>query len=66
MLKFKYVKKIFFYGCFRDDGFIVFDGIENEMMEFFDIGNSCYKYLKFIFEIVYNFVIFLDMFVFKG
>lgn len=64
--KFKHAKKILFHGRFRDDGFIVFDGTENEMMEFFDIGNSCHKHLKFTFEIAHNSVTFLDTLVFKG
>lgn len=47
------------------DGFVVFDGTENEMMSIFDIGNSCHKHLKFTFEIAHNSVTFLDLLVLK-
>lgn len=47
------------------DGFVVFDGTENEMMYIFDIGNSCHKHLKFTFEIAHNSVTFLDLLVLK-
>lgn len=48
--KFKHAKKILSHGRFRDDGFIILDGTKNDMIEFFDIGNSCHKRLKFTFE----------------
>lgn len=58
-------KKILFHGRFKDDGFVVFDGTENEMMSIFDIGKSCHKHLKFTFEIAHNSVTFLDLLVLK-
>lgn len=54
--KLKRAKKILFYGRSRDNGFVVFDGTENEMMEYCDIGNGyhTYKHLKLTFEIARN------------
>lgn len=63
--KLKHAKNILFNGRFRDDGFNVFDGTENEMLVFFDIGNSCHKHLKFTLEIAHNSVTILDTLVFK-
>lgn len=65
MSKLEHAKRILFHGRFRDDGFVVFDGTENEMMSIFDIGNSCHKHLKFTFEIAHNSVTFLDLLVLK-
>lgn len=40
--KFKHAKKILLQWRSKGDGFIVFDGTENEIMEYFDIGNGCH------------------------
>lgn len=44
----------------------VFDGTENEMIAFLDIGNSCHKHLKFTLEIAHNSMTFLHTLVSKG
>ncbi|XP_062579196.1 uncharacterized protein LOC134241129 [Saccostrea cucullata] len=64
--KFHQVNKILFHGRFRDDGFIIFNGTKEEILEFFDISNSCHKHLKFTFEIAHSSVNFLDTTVYKG
>lgn len=58
--KFKHAKKILLQWRSKGDGFIVFDGTENEIMEYFDIGNGCHtcKHLKFTFEIARNSCVF--------
>lgn len=55
-MKFKHARKILFHGRSRDNGFVVFDGTENEMMEYCDIGNGYHtcKHLIFTFEIACN------------
>lgn len=39
--------KYYFLGRFRDDGFVIYDGIKEEIVVgfFLDISNNCYKYL---------------------
>lgn len=56
-LKFKHAKKIFFMAVLEMT-VSVFDGTENEMMAFFNIGSSCHKHLKFTFEIARNSCVF--------
>ena len=64
--KFKHADKIIYHGRFRDDGFILFNGSPEEIKDFFDIGNSCHKYLRFTYEISHTNVNFLDTTVYKG
>lgn len=42
--KFYHADKLIYHCTFRDDGFILFDGSQDEIKEFFDIRNSCHKY----------------------
>jgi hypothetical protein len=65
-LKFEHADKIIYHGRFRDDGFISFSGSPDEIKDFFDIGNSCHKYLRFTYEISHTNVNFLDTTVYKG
>lgn len=53
-------------GRYRDDGFILFNGSPDEIKEFFDIGNSCHKYLRFTYELSHTSVNFLDTTIYKG
>ena len=46
--KFHNADKLIYHGRFRNNGFILFDGSQDEIKEFFDIGNSSYKYMRFI------------------
>ena len=66
MAQFQYANKVLFHGRFRDDGFIIFNGSENEILDFFQIGNQCHPHLKFTFEISIDSVNFLDTTVYKG
>lgn len=52
-------------GRYRDDGFILFNGSPDEIKEFFDIGNSCHKYLRFTYELSHTSVNFLDTTIYK-
>lgn len=66
MAKFRHASKIVFHGRYRDDGFIIFNGTQSEIEEFFNIGNHCHKHLRFTFEISTSAVNFLDTTVYKG
>ena len=66
MHNFQHVDKVIFHGRYRDDGFIIFNGSESEALQFFEIGNSCHKHLKFTYEISHNSADFLDTTVYKG
>ena len=43
-----------------------FDGSQDENKEFFDIGNSCHKYMRFTFITSHTSANFLDTTVYKG
>ena len=64
--KFQHADKLVYHGRYRDDGFILFNGSLDEIKEFFDIGNSCHKYLRFTYETSHTSVNFLDTTVYKG
>ena len=66
MSQFRNADKVLFHGRYRDDGFIIFDGTNDQIIEFFNIGNSCHKHLKFTFEISDTSIDFLDTTVYKG
>ena len=64
--EFQHAEKLIYQGRYRDDGFILFNGSPDEIEEFFDIGNSCHKYLRFTYELSHTSVNFLDMTIYKG
>ena len=66
MTKFQHASKVLFHGRYRDDGFMIFKGNKDEILEFFTIGNRCHKHLKFTFEISDKEANFLDTTVYKG
>ena len=66
MTEFQHATKVLFHGRYRDDGFLIFNGSEKEILQFFEIGNRCHKHLKFTFEISCESANFLDTTVFKG
>lgn len=66
MSKFKFANRVLYHGRFRDDGFIAFNGTQNEILQFFDIGNTCHEHLKFTYEISEKSVNFLDTTIYKG
>lgn len=49
MLKFD--NQVLYHMWFRDDGFLAFNDTHNEILEFFDISNTCHEHLKFTYEI---------------
>ena len=66
MNQFEHADKVLFHGRYRDDGFIIFDGTREEVLQFFEIGNSCHRFLKFTYEISDESANFLDTTVYKG
>lgn len=64
--KFAGKDKIIYHGRYRDDGFIIFHGLENDIHELFEIANSHHPLLKFTYEISKQEINFLDTTVFKG
>lgn len=64
--QFQHINKILFQGRFKDDGFIIFDGSKEEILNFLVISNNCHKHLKFTFVISQTSVDFLDTTVYKG
>ena len=66
MTQFKHANKVIFHGRYRDDGFLIFNGSDLEIQDFFQIGNSCHAHLKFTFEISHTSANFLDTTVYKG
>ena len=59
--KFTHRKNIFFYGRYRDDGFLIHHGPTEELHEFFKMANSHHPLLKFTYEISNTSVNFLDL-----
>ncbi|KAK3109108.1 hypothetical protein FSP39_023246 [Pinctada imbricata] len=66
MNQFEHANKVLFHGRYRDDGFMIFNGTRDEILKFFEIGNSCHRYLKFTYEISGETANFLDTTVYKG
>lgn len=64
--KFQHSDKLIYNGRYRDDGFIIFNGSPDEIKEFFDIGNSCHKYLRFTYELSHTSFNFFDTTIYKG
>ncbi|XP_061170257.1 uncharacterized protein LOC133179540 [Saccostrea echinata] len=64
--KFTGKNKIIYHGRYRDDGFIIFHGLETYIHELFEIANSQHPLLKFTYEISTQEINFLDTTVFKG
>lgn len=62
----EYKQKICFHGRFRDDGFMIYDGSENEIKRFFETANECHPLLKFTYELSEVSLPFLDTCVYKG
>ena len=63
---FKGRKNIFFYGRYRDDGFMIFNGNVNDINEFFNLANNHHRFLKFTHEISQTAITFLDVNIYKG
>ena len=59
-------EKISFYGRYRDDGFIIYEGTIDELEIFFQIANSIHPLLKFTYNISETEAIFLDTCIYKG
>lgn len=57
---------IIYYGCYCDDGFIIFYGFEIEIYELFVIVNFYYFFFKFMCEFFILKINFFDIIVFKG
>ena len=66
MAHFERANQVIFHGRYRDDGFIIFDGTQEQILQFFNIGNTCHTHLKFTFEISDTAINFLDTTVYKG
>ncbi|XP_071124112.1 uncharacterized protein [Mytilus edulis] len=63
---FQYKDKIFYHGRYRDDGFIIYDGTSDEIIDFFRLANDYNPLLKFTYEIKNDKMSFLDVDVIKG
>lgn len=64
--KFQYADKLINHGRFKDDCCILLNGNPGENKKFFNIGNSCHKYLRFNYDISHTSVNFLDTTIYKG
>ena len=64
--KFKKYHNIYFYGRYRDDGFLIYHGNENEIKTIFAIANGHHSLLQFTFEYAQTPINFLDVNVYKG
>lgn len=64
--KFTHRHKIAFIGRYRDDFFLVYQGKENEIHDFFNLANTHHQLLKFTYEISDTEMTFLDTTVYKG
>ncbi|KAK3086137.1 hypothetical protein FSP39_014058 [Pinctada imbricata] len=64
--KFPHKSRILYHGRYRDDGFIIYSGDENEIHELFAIANSAHPLLKFTYDMSHNQMDFLDTAVYKG
>ena len=66
LLEFEHRDKIITCYRYRDDGFLLYNGSENEILTFFNIANRSHKYLKFTYEYSNREITFLDTEVYKG
>ena len=64
--KFKGRKNIFFYGRYRDDGFMIYNGNFNDIPDCFNMANNHHCFLKFTDEISQTAITFLDVNIYKG
>ena len=64
--KFTGRKNIFFYGRYRDDGFMIYNGNVNDIHELFNMANNHHRFLKFTYEISQTAITFLDVNIYKG
>lgn len=64
--KFTHSNKILHLSIYRDDGFIIFDGEEDEIKQLFEIANNIHPLIKFTHEISTKNIQFLDVTVYKG
>ena len=58
--KFENKHKIFYYVRYMDDGFMIYNGGQHELFDFFEMANSHHKSLKFTYEISNAETTFLD------
>ncbi|CAG2241964.1 unnamed protein product [Mytilus edulis] len=63
---FQFKNNITHLSIYRDDGFVLFDSSEDNLMTFFDIANTIHPLIKFTHEISSESIQFLDITVFKG
>ncbi|XP_063411586.1 uncharacterized protein LOC134694503 [Mytilus trossulus] len=64
--EFTHAFKIIHLSVYRDDGFMLFAGNENELADFFEIANNIHPLIKFTHETSRTNVQFLDVTVYKG
>ena len=64
--KFRNRNNIFYYVRYMDDGFIIYNGNKQELIDFFELANSHHKFLKFTYDISNAETTFLDVHLFKG
>lgn len=64
--KFNQTEYIAFYGRYRDDGFLIYDGSLNDIKELFHIANNHHPFLKFTYNVSETEMVFLDTTVYKG
>jgi hypothetical protein len=64
--KFEKYDNIYFYGRYRDDGFLIYHGNENEIKTLFAIANGHHPLLQFTYEYAQTSMNFLDVDVYKG
>ncbi|XP_061170725.1 uncharacterized protein LOC133180172 [Saccostrea echinata] len=64
--KYNHRNKIVAHFRYKDDGFMVIDATESEILQFFELANLEHKYLKFTYNIHLNETVFLDTKVHKG
>ncbi|CAG2195150.1 unnamed protein product [Mytilus edulis] len=64
--EFTHAFKIIHLSVYRDDGFMLFAGNDNELVDFFEIANNIHPLIKFTHETSRTNVHFLDVTVYKG
>ena len=64
--KYNHRNKILAHLRYRDDGFMVINATESEILQFFELANQEHKYIKFTYNIHMNETVFLDTKVHKG
>ena len=58
-------KNIFFYGRYRDDGFIIYNGNINDIPDFFNMANNHHCFFKLTHEISQTAITFFDVNIYK-